>query len=346
MNQWDISFERPAWGTALAALCPGDSLSAVKFLTLMETEPDDMVEEALRVLEERNILLDVSRLPEDFGAGDTALRLRREQQLVQQKVLLTNLEENDPLRLYLEELSEIPTAGDPQVLAEKFLAGEEAAAPLLANAMLGSVVELAVSHVGRGVLLMDLIQEGSLGLWQAITAYSGGDFVAYCRRSISMALAKAVILQARASGIGKRMRVLLEDYQSVDEQLLSELGRNPTEEEIAEKLHLSLQETGFVKEMLDAARMMARTTPKEEPEDAQEDLAVEDTAYFQMRQRIQELLSSLSEQDAKILSLRFGLDGKLPMTPEQTGKAVGLTPEEVVEREAAALANLRTNRNA
>ena len=161
-----------------------------------------------------------------------------------------------------------------------------------------------------------------------------------------MAMAKAVILQARASGVGKRMRALMEDYQSVDEQLLSELGRNPTEEEIAEKLHLSLQEIGFVKEMLDAARMMARSAPEEELEDTQEDLAVEDTAYFQMRQRIQELLSSLSEQDAKILSLRFGLDNKLPMTPEQTGKAVGLTPEEVVERETAALAKLRTNRNA
>lgn len=346
MNQWDISFEKPAWETALETLRPGESLSAAKFLALLETEPDDVVEEALQALEEQNILLDVSQLPEDFGAGDTALRLRREQQLVQQKALLTNLEENDPLRLFLEELSQIPTAGDPQVLAEKFLAGDETAAPLLANAMLYSVVELAAAHVGRGVLLMDLIQEGSLGLWQAITAYSGGDFATHCQRSISMAMAKAVILQARASGIGQRMRRLMEDYQAVDEQLLSEMGRNPTEEEIAEKLHLSLQETGFVKEMLDAARMMARSLPEEEPEDAQEDLAVEDTAYFQMRQRIQELLSSLSERDAKILSLRFGLDGKLPMTPEQTGKAVGLTPEEVVEREAAALANLRTNRNA
>lgn len=346
MNQWDISFEKPAWETALETLRPGDSLSAAKFLALLETEPDEVVEEALQALEEQNILLDVSQLPEDFGAGDTALRLRREQQLVQQKALLTNLEENDPLRLFLEELSQIPTAGDPQVLAEKFLAGDETAAPLLANAMLYSVVELAASHVGRGVLLMDLIQEGSLGLWQAITAYRGGDFTTHCQRSISMAMAKAVVLQARASGIGKRMRVLLEDYQSVDEQLLSQLGRNPTEEEIAEKLHLSLQETGFVKEMLDAARMMARSTPQEEPEDAQEDLAVEDTAYFQMRQRIQELLSSLSDTDVQILSLRFGLDGKLPMTPEQTGNAVGLTPEEVVAREAAALAKLRTNRNA
>ena len=346
MNQWDISFERPASSAVLEMLRPGDSLSAAKFLALLETEPDDAVEEALQVLEEQNILLDVSQLPEDFGSGETALRLHREQQLVQQKALLTNLEENDPLRLYLEELSEIPTAGDPQVLAEKFLAGDETAAPLLANAMLGSVVELAASHVSRGVLLMDLIQEGSLGLWQAITAYRGGDFTAHCRRSISMAMAKAVILQARASGVGKRMRALMEDYQSVDEQLLSELGRNPTEEEIAEKLHLTLQETGLVKEMLDAARMMARSTPEEKPEDAQEDLAVEDTAYFQMRQRIQELLSSLSEQDAKILSLRFGLDSKLPMTPEQTGKAVGLTPEEVVERETAALAKLRTNRKA
>ena len=344
MNQWDVSFERPPWEAVLAALHPEDTLSAVQFLSMMETESDDAVEEVLQALEEKGVLLDISKLPEDFGTGDTAVRLRWEQQLVQKKALLTSLEENDPLRLYLQELSEIPTCDDPQILAKAYLSGDQGVLPRLTNAMLGSVVELAFSHVGRGVLLLDLIQEGSLGLWQAITDYDGGDFTAHCHRRISMAMAETVVLQARAAGIGKKMRSLMEDYQSVDEQLLSELGRNPTEEEIANQLHLSIQETGFVKEMLDAARMLARTAPAEEPEESQENMAVEDTAYFQMRQRIEELLSILPEPDAKLLSLRFGLDGKLPMSLEQVGNVLGLTPEEVVAKEAAALAKLRTNR--
>ena len=101
----------------------------------------------------------------------------------------------------------------------------------------------------------------------------------------------------------------------------------------------------MVADTLEAARMMNKakmeSQPKEEtPEDEQ---AVEDTAYFQMRQRIQELLSSLDEQSAKLLTLRFGLEGGVPMTPEQTGKILGMTPEEVVAAEATALMKLRTN---
>jgi RNA polymerase primary sigma factor len=129
----------------------------------------------------------------------------------------------------------------------------------------------------------------------------------------------------------------------VDERLLGELGRNPTLEEIAEELHMSLEETTAVKKMLDNARLMSQNKQPEEIEEVseEEDQAVENTALFQMRQRILDLLSGVSEEDAKLLTLRFGLEGGRPLSPEETGRKLGLTPEEVVAREGAALAQLR-----
>ena len=157
-------------------------------------------------------------------------------------------------------------------------------------------------------------------------------------------MAKSVVLQARANGIGQKMRQALEDYRSVDERLLLELGRNPTLEEIALELHMTPEEAASVSETLEAARMMdkAKAVPQGKPTEEDEQ-AVEDTAYFQMRQRIQDLLSVLSDMDAKLLTLRFGLEGGLPLSPEDTGKKLGLTAQDVVAREAAALAKLRTN---
>ena len=156
-------------------------------------------------------------------------------------------------------------------------------------------------------------------------------------------MAKAVTLQARANGVGQKMRTALEDYKEVDERLLGELGRNPTLEEIALELHMSVDETSSVKKMLEDARLLAQAKKPAEPEEEkeEEEQAVEDTALFQMRQRILDLLSGVSEEDQKLLTLRFGLEGGKPMSPEDAGKRLGLTPDEVVAREAAALAKLR-----
>ncbi len=344
MEQWEFTFEAAPWESVLDALRPGSRFSAARFLALMEPEAEETVEETLDALRQRDILLDIGDLPKSCGSGDTALRLRREEQLVKEGKLPEALEENDPLRLYLEELANTPVCGDPQLLAERYLAGEDVV-QMLTNGMLSRVTELAFSHTGRGVLLMDLIQEGSLGLWQAILSYSGGDFEAFCDRAIRKTMASTVVLQARADGIGRKMKQAVEDYRAVDEQLLMELGRNPTLEEIAQRLHMTPEETAAVSETMEAARLLSKTkaerTPAEEsPEDQ---MAVEDTAYFQMRQRIQELLSGLSETDARLLTMRFGLDGGVPMTPEDAGRKLGLTPEEVVEREASALEKLRKN---
>lgn len=342
--EFDFEYEGSAWDVTRDTLKTGSNLSATRFLTLMESEDEDAVLDALQDLQNRRIRLDISDLPKLSGEGETAIRLRREQQLVQQGVLLSALEENDPLRLYLEELASIPVCGDEAILAQEAVSGKSSAAEQLLNLSLRRVVELAKEHTGCGVLLLDLIQEGSLGAWQAIACYESGDFTEHRDWFIRQAMAQAITLQARASGVGQKMRQFLEDYRSVDERLLGELGRNATIEEIAVEMHITPEEAEMVRDTLDSARLLsqarAANAPKEEtPEE--EEAHVEDTALFQMRQRIAELLEGVSETDAKLLSLRFGLEGSLPLSPEETGRKLGLTPEEVVAREAAALAQLR-----
>ncbi len=334
----------PAWEAVLAALPEGSSLPAARFLALMEQESQEDTELALELLEKKDILLDISQLPQTYGSGELAVRLRREDALQRAGALPQALEEGDPLRLSLEEIAAVPAYGDGELLAREYLAGQEQAGKQLLELLLGRAVEAALAMTGRGILLLDLIQEASLGLWEAITAFGGGDIYRHCDRFVQRRLSATVVLQAREQGVGQKMRQALEDYRAVDARLLTELGRNPTLEEIAQEMHISPQEAAAVEETLEAARLIERAnTPKSrepQPEDRQ---AVEDTAYFQMRQRIGELLSALEPEDARLLSLRFGLEGGLPLSPEETGKQMNLTPEQVVQREAAALAKLRTN---
>ena len=345
MNDLNFTFEESVWEQTLGQMSRGDTLSAVRFLTMMEQEEEDTVMDALMDLDNMGITLDVSDLPKSGGNGEAAVRLRREEELAKQGSYLGALEKNDPLRLYLEELEELPRVEDPQTLAEKSRAGNERASEQLATGRLFRVVELASQMVGRGVLLLDLIQEGSLGLWQAIGCFEGGDFAAHSDWWIRSAMAKAVTMQARSSGVGQKMRQAMEDYRCVDERLLGELGRNATVEEIAEQLHMSVEETVAVARMISNARLVDKAKPSQEPEeeDIEEARHVEDTAFFQMRQRILDLLSCLSEEDAKLLTLRFGLEGGMPLTPEDAGRKLGLTPGEVVAREAKALAQLRNS---
>jgi RNA polymerase primary sigma factor len=155
-------------------------------------------------------------------------------------------------------------------------------------------------------------------------------------------MARLVLMQARNAGVGQRMRQAMEDYRSVDERLLSDLGRNPTLSEIATELHMTEDEAATVAKMLDAARVLAQAKQPAQAEETEEDnQAVEDTAYFQMRQRISELLSHLDEEGARLLTLRFGLEGGKPLSPEETGRKLGLTPEEVIAKETKVLAKLR-----
>lgn len=339
----EVSFEPTPWELALEEIEEGGSISAVRFLALMEGEEEAAVEDALLALEQRKISLELSDLPKAAGTGEAAVRLRREEQLVQQDRWVESLDETDPLRLYLEELSDIPACGDVKALSARLAEGDRSVVEPLTNLMLSTVVDQACAMTGRGVLLQDLIQEGSLGLWQGVLEYTGGDFEQQCRWHIQFGMARLATMQARSSGVGQRMRQAMEDFRAVDERLLSDLGRNPTMEEMAQELHMTVEEAATVAKTLDAARVLAQAKKPEEPveEDPEEEQAVEDTAYFQMRQRISELLSNLDGADAELLTLRFGLEGGKPLTPEETGCRLGLTPEEVVAKEAAALAKLR-----
>ena len=345
MTRIEFDFDESPWLLTLNTLKNGGRIGAARFLTIMEGEEEDALTDAFHDMEQRRITLDISDLPKSAAVGEAALRLRREEQLVKQVALMGALDENDPLRLYLEELASLPACGDEAVLAVESAAGRERSREQLLNLSLSYVVELAKAHVGNGVLLLDLIQEGSLGAWQAIACYEGGDFAQHRDWFIRQAMAQVITMQARENGVGQKMREAMEDYRSVDERLLGELGRNATLEEIALEMHVSPEEAEVVRDTLESARLLsqahAANAPKEEePEDEQH---VEDTALFQMRQRILDLLGNLNDEDAKLLTLRFGLEGGLPMSPEETGRKLGLTPEEVIQREAAALAQLRNS---
>ena len=339
----EFTFEASPWEQALEALQPGETINLLTLLSYLEEEDEDTVLEALDMLEEKGVALGIDDLPNLPTGGNTALRLREEKQLVESGRLLTGLPENDPLRLYLEELAATPAAGDTELLAQQYLDGDENAAQKLVTLSLSRVVELASALAGKNVLLLDLIQEGSMGLWQGILNYTGDSFDAHRDWWICQYLHRAVFMQARSGEMGQKLRQGMEDYRDVDQKLLAELGRNPTLEEIAQAMHVETEEAEVYSNMLTMAqtrRQVDDAMEEKEPE-PEEEQAVEDTAYFQMRQRIGELLSVLSAEDAELLTLRFGLEGGMPLTPEETGRKLGLTPQEVVMKEANALAKLR-----
>lgn len=339
---YDEYFDLGMGNDPLAFLEGMTTASAARLLTETDGMDDDALEDVFRALEEENIPIDLSDLPRSGASGEAARRLREEEQLVRGGDLLTGLEENDPLRLYLEELASIPVCGDPEVLALELLEGKDVANRLV-NLSLSRVVELAQEHAGRGVLLMDLIQEGSLGLWNGILGFPGGSFELYRDGCIRRYMAQAVLRQARASGLGQKMRQAVEDYRMVDERLLSELGRNPTLEEIAESMHMTVPEIESVRKFLDNARMVGKAHEVKEPEEEtpEDTQAVEDTAYYQTRERVDSLMSGISELEQKVVTMRYGLDGGAPQTAAEVGRRLNLTINEVVELETAALTKMR-----
>ena len=338
----DITFEDTPWEQELKLLEEGSVLSGTRFLTLMEDANDEALEDAFAMLQSKAVQLDLKDIPMGAAQGQAAVRLRQEQQLACSADMAAGLEETDPLRVYLQEIAGLSMEADETRLLNQLLAGDESAARKLADSSLPRVVELAREHTGMGVLLLDLIQEGSMGLWQGILCYDGGDFEVHRNWWIRHFMERAVIVQARASGIGQKLRQAMADYRDTDQRLLADLGRNPTVEEIAQAMHVTEQDARVYADMLRFAQTDAKRKQPEAELPQEEEQTVENTAYFQMRQRITELLSVLSETESKVLTLRFGLEGGLPLSPEETGRKTGMTPEEVVAVEAAALAKLRT----
>ena len=337
LEQWEQSLQS------------GDRITASRLLAQLEGESEWELYEIFDRLDAKGVELVLDDIPLYTGDGETALRLRREKQLVENGGLPGSLEENDPLRLYLEDLSAIPVCGDlpelEQALQEVNATGNDPKAVYdrVFHLCISRAVELAGEYAGKGVLLADLIQEGSTGLWGDMHSYSGGSLEQFRDARLRHHMERAIIAQACAAGVGQKLRQALEDYRSVDERLLTELGRNPTLEEIAQAMHLEPQQAAIVAQMVASARDLNRVkAPEKEEQPEEEEQAVEDTAYFQMRQRIADLLSGLDETSAKLLTMRYGLEGGAPMTPQQVGSKLGMTPEEVVAAEAAALSKLRT----
>ena len=353
MNDLEFILEECPLDALLEELKPGQTLSGARLLAVSEAESEQTLEQALDQLMQMQITLDLQGLEIPSAGDQSKERLQLEEKFIRAGMPLQSLDPNDPLRLYLEELAAIPVRGDICVLAQQVSqrnrAGKEPenAHTALAELSLSRVVELAGDYAGKGVLLLDLIQEGSMALWQAVEAYTGeaAQFEAYRDGMIRFSMARQILLQAKTAGVGQMLRQAMEDYRSVEVKLLTELGRNPEPEELAEAMHLTVSQTVLLSSLVDNTRQMYRVT-RPEPEELpqEEDQAVEDTAYFQMRQRISELLPQLSPEDARLITLRYGLEGGLPMKPQQVAVKLGIAAEEVVAREAAALSKLRESK--
>jgi RNA polymerase primary sigma factor len=202
-------------------------------------------------------------------------------------------------------------------------------------------LEAAYAMTGRGVLLLDLIQEASLGLWEGILSFAGGEFEPHIRWWVKQYAARAVTAQARQNGVGQKLRTGMEKLRRADRDLLGRLGRNPTLEELAQEIGVTPEEAETYRDTLMTASALAKAKAPQDPEPQEEEQAVENTALFQSRQRIADMLSGLSEREAMLLTYRFGLEGGQPLTAAQAGEKLGLTADEAVAMEAAALAKLR-----
>ena len=342
----DFVFEQAPWEAYLRSCKNGSVISGWNLISMLEDEEDDAVEDAFSILTVKKLQLDLSGLPQMSAGCNTAQRLQQEREYVTGGLKTALMEETDPLRLYLEEIAAAPACGDEKLLAEQLSSGDQRAAQRLTELGLSRVVEIAAEYAGQAVLLLDLIQEGNIGLWEAISGYRGGDYAAQRDEAIRSSVLKAIVLQARSNGISQKMKKALQDYRAADQHLLTKLGRNPGLEEIAQEMHISLEQAQTIEKtmadilLLQKAEKLA--APKEET--AEDELPVEDTAYFQMRQRISEMLSVLDEQEARILTMRFGLEKGLPMSTEEVAKALGITTAAVTACETAALSKLRAEK--
>ena len=342
----DFVFEQAPWEAYLRSCKNGSVISGWNLISMLEDEEDDAVEDAFSILTVKKLQLDLSGLPQMSAGFNTAQRLQQEREYVTGGMKTALMEETDPLRLYLEEIAAAPACGDEKLLAEQLSSGDQRAAQRLTELGLSRVVEIAAEYAGQAVLLLDLIQEGNIGLWEAISGYRGGDYAAQRDEAIRSSVLKAIVLQVRSNGISQKMKKALQDYRAADQHLLTKLGRNPGLEEIAQEMHISLEQAQTIEKtmadilLLQKAEKLA--APKEET--AEDELPVEDTAYFQMRQRISEMMSVLDEKEARILTMRFGLEKGLPMSAEEVAKALGITTAAVTACETAALSKLRAEK--
>jgi len=259
----------------------------------------------------------------------------------------------DPVRMYLKEIGKVPllTAEEEIALAKRMEAGDEDAKKRLAEANLRLVVSIAKRYVGRGMLFLDLIQEGNLGLIKAVEKFDyrkGFKFSTYATWWIRQAITRAIADQARTIRIPVHMVETINKLVRVSRQLLQELGREPTPEEIADKMDIPVER---VREIIKISQEpVSLETPIGEEEDShlgdfiQDDnvpVPADAAAFTLLKEQLHEVLGTLTEREQKVLRLRFGLDDGRARTLEEVGKEFNVTRERIRQIEAKALRKLR-----
>lgn len=260
---------------------------------------------------------------------------------------------DDPVRMYLKEIGRVPllSAEEEVALAKRVEAGDEQARRELAEANLRLVVSIAKRYVGRGMLFLDLIQEGNLGLLKAVEKFDhtkGFKFSTYATWWIRQAITRAIADQARTIRIPVHMVETINKLVRVSRQLLQELGREPTPAEIAERMDLTEER---VREIMKIAQEpVSLETPIGEEEDSHLGDFIEDqdaqapaeaAAYVMLKEQLEDVLDSLTPREQKVLRLRFGLDDGRARTLEEVGQEFGVTRERIRQIEAKALRKLR-----
>ena len=259
----------------------------------------------------------------------------------------------DPVRMYLKEIGKVSllTADEEIELAKRMEQGDEEAKKRLAEANLRLVVSIAKRYVGRGMLFLDLIQEGNLGLIKAVEKFDyrkGYKFSTYATWWIRQAITRAIADQARTIRIPVHMVGTINKLIRVSRQLLQELGREPTPEEIAEEMKMPVDR---VREILKISQEpVSLETPIGEEEDShlgdfiQDDnvpVPADAAAFTLLKEQLIEVLGTLTEREQKVLRLRFGLDDGRARTLEEVGKEFNVTRERIRQIEAKALRKLR-----
>ena len=330
------------------------------FFSDMELDAEQM-EKVYEYLEANHI--DVLRVSGD-GDGieelddvdDSDIVLTDEDDVDMEKIDLSvpdGISIEDPVRMYLKEIGKVPllSADEEVELAKRMAEGDEDAKKRLAEANLRLVVSIAKRYVGRGMLFLDLIQEGNLGLIKAVEKFDyhkGFKFSTYATWWIRQAITRAIADQARTIRIPVHMVETSNKLIRVSRQLLQELGREPTPEEIAAELDMPVER---VREILKISQEpVSLETPIGEEEDShlgdfiQDDnvpVPAEAAAQTLLKEQLDEVLDTLTEREQKVLRLRFGMDDGRARTLEEVGKEFDVTRERIRQIEAKALRKLR-----
>ncbi len=316
---------------------------------------EEQFEKILEVLEQNNV--DILRITDDDDVDDGELILSDEDKDMDMENLDLSIPDGisieDPVRMYLKEIGKVPllSAEEEIDLAKRMELGDAEAKKRLAEANLRLVVSIAKRYVGRGMLFLDLIQEGNLGLIKAVEKFDyrkGYKFSTYATWWIRQAITRAIADQARTIRIPVHMVETINKLIRVSRQLLQELGREPTPEEIAEEMNMP---TDRVREILKISQEpVSMETPIGEEEDSHLGDFIEDdnvpapadaAAFTLLKEQLVEVLGTLTEREQKVLRLRFGLDDGRARTLEEVGKEFNVTRERIRQIEAKALRKLR-----